>query len=111
MELFRVDHFEVGQPVPDIGVNPDFERSVEGLKTGEVSQAVSLAGNRLAVAVVTGIIPARQKTFEEAQTEVRDRLVRSPPRHRSAEACPGTLRQGQGSTTIWKARPNRWAWR
>ena len=75
MEVLRVDHFEVGQPVPNIGVHPDFEHSVEGLKTGEVGQAVSLPGNRLAVAVMTGIIPARRKTFEEAQTEVRDRLV------------------------------------
>jgi peptidyl-prolyl cis-trans isomerase D len=75
MQLIRVDNFQAGQPVPEFGENPDFERSVENLKTGEVSQAVSLPGNRLVVAVVTNTIPARQETFEEAQAAVRGRIV------------------------------------
>jgi peptidyl-prolyl cis-trans isomerase D len=75
MQLIRVDDFQPARPIPEIGPNPDFEHSVEYLKTGEVSQPVSLIGNRLALAVATGITPARQKTFEEAQAEVRARLV------------------------------------
>jgi peptidyl-prolyl cis-trans isomerase D len=72
MELIRVDNYQPGQPIPEIGVLSDFEHSVEYLKPGEVSQAISLPGNKLAL---TGTTPARQKTFEEAQAEVRTKLV------------------------------------
>jgi peptidyl-prolyl cis-trans isomerase D len=77
MELLHADNYAVGLPVPEIGVHPDFERSVEGLKKGDVSQPVALPGNKLALAVVTGEIPARQKTFEEAEDDVRTQLTQA----------------------------------
>jgi peptidyl-prolyl cis-trans isomerase D len=75
MRVIRVDRYEAGQTVPELGSQPEFQNSVQNLKTGEVGQAVSLSGNKLAVAVVTGAVPARQKTFEEAQTEVHDKMA------------------------------------
>ncbi len=75
MQLFRVDHYEDGQAVPEIDRHPDFTRSLENLKVGEVSVPVTLPGDRLALALVTGAIPPRQKTFEEAQNDVRERLT------------------------------------
>ena len=84
MELLAVANYIDGQPVPEIGVNPEFGRSVEGLKLNEVSPAVSLAGNKLAVAVVTAEIPARQKTFDEAEPELHDRMLQA----RLATALP-----------------------
>jgi peptidyl-prolyl cis-trans isomerase D len=74
MQVIRANNWS-GQSVPGIGVNPDFEHSVESLKLNEVSPTVALPGNKLAVAVVTAVIPARPQTFEEAQGQVRGRMM------------------------------------
>ncbi|MBS1858517.1 MAG: peptidyl-prolyl cis-trans isomerase, partial [Acidobacteria bacterium] len=44
------------------------------LKKGEVSQAVA-AGNKIAVALVTDVIPAHPSTFAEVQNQIRDAIV------------------------------------
>jgi peptidyl-prolyl cis-trans isomerase D len=77
MQLIRVERYEDGQAVPEIGMNPDFSRSLESLKPGEVSQPISLPGSRLVLAIVTGAIPPRQRSFEESQAAVRERLIES----------------------------------
>ena len=77
MQLIRVDDYNPGKVIPEIGVQADFEHSVEGLKKGEVSQAVMLPPNKLALAVLSGATPPRPKSFEEAQVDVRERLVQS----------------------------------
>jgi peptidyl-prolyl cis-trans isomerase D len=75
MQLVRVNNYTAGQPVPEIGINPEFQSSVENLKLNEVSPPVALPNNRLALAVVSAVIPARQKTFEEAEPELRGRML------------------------------------
>jgi len=60
-----------GDPIPGIGANKDFEQGINGLQKGQVSPPVSLPGNRIALAVVTAVTPARSATFEEAQTQIR----------------------------------------
>jgi len=63
-----------GDPLPEIGVNRDFEQSINGLKKGEVSQAVALPPNRVAMAVVTGITPMHPATLEESTAQIKSRL-------------------------------------
>jgi peptidyl-prolyl cis-trans isomerase D len=75
MQLIRVDDYNPGQAMPEIGVNPDFDRSVENLKPGEVSQAVVLPPNKLALAELTEVTPPRQKTFDEVQAQLHDEVV------------------------------------
>lgn len=70
----KVDNVSVGDPLPEIGVNKDFEQSLGGLKTGEVSQPVQIAPTKLALAVITGSVPLHPATFDEAQTQARQRL-------------------------------------
>src|SRR5262249_16818060 len=60
-----------GDPMPEIGVNREFEDSLAGLKKGDVSQPVSVPGGRMLMALVTDIIPAHAATFEEAEKQVR----------------------------------------
>jgi peptidyl-prolyl cis-trans isomerase D len=72
MQLIRADGLEAGKPVPEIGTNADFDQSVVGLKKGEVSAAVALPNNRIALAAVTNVIPSRPSTFEEVQNQIRD---------------------------------------
>ena len=76
MQVVKVQNVASGDPLPEIGVSKDFETSVGGLKKGEVSQPVALPGNKLALAVVTGVTPAHQASFEEVQNQVRDAVVK-----------------------------------
>ena len=41
-----------------------------------MSQPVSPAGNKMVVAEVTGVVPARPATFDEVKTQVRDSMLR-----------------------------------
>jgi peptidyl-prolyl cis-trans isomerase D len=73
--VVNVEKAGAGDPIPEIGVNRDFEESVAGLKKGEVSQPVAAPGDRMIVAVITDIFPAHPATFEEAQNQIRPAVV------------------------------------
>jgi len=75
MEVFHAEGVLPGQPVPGVGPSADFDAAIAALKKGEVSQAVSPAPNRVAVAEVTGIVPAHPAKFEEVKTQVHDAMV------------------------------------
>jgi peptidyl-prolyl cis-trans isomerase D len=77
MQMVKADGVGPGQAYPEIGVNNDFDQSVAGLKVGEASQPVSLPGNKIALAVVTGVIPARPSTFDEVKDSIRDTIVQN----------------------------------
>ena len=77
MQLVRADNQEAGKPVPEVGVNADFDQSISGLKKGEVSPPVALPGNKIALAVVMDVIPARPATLAEVQNQVRDAMVQN----------------------------------
>jgi peptidyl-prolyl cis-trans isomerase D len=77
MQLVRADGIESGQPVPEVGVSPDFDQSIAGLKKGEVSQPVALPGNKIALAVVTDVVPPRPSTLAEAQEKIRAFILNS----------------------------------
>jgi peptidyl-prolyl cis-trans isomerase D len=75
MQVVKADNYTPGTAAPEIGVNNDFDQSVAGLKQGEVSQPVALPGNKLALAVVAGIVPARQQTFDEAKDGIKESMI------------------------------------
>jgi peptidyl-prolyl cis-trans isomerase D len=74
MQLVPVDAVAPDAALPEIGVSADFNQSLIGLKQGEVSQPVALPGNKLALAVVNGIVPARPQTLDEARDSIKDTL-------------------------------------
>jgi peptidyl-prolyl cis-trans isomerase D len=76
MQVVRAEKVAAGDPVPEVGVNKDFEDSVAAVAKGQVSQPVALAGNKIAMALVTGVTPAHPATFEEVKDRVRDAVVR-----------------------------------
>jgi peptidyl-prolyl cis-trans isomerase D len=77
MEVVHAENVEPNKPIPDIGASPDFDQAIAGLKQGQVSQAIALPGNKIAVAEVTGIVPARPSTLDEVKDKVRDALVQN----------------------------------
>ncbi|MEO8593266.1 MAG: peptidyl-prolyl cis-trans isomerase [Candidatus Solibacter sp.] len=74
MQIVQVAGFTQGSPVPELGPNPDFDAAVVNLKKGEVSQAVT-ANNKVAIAVVTDVVPAHPSSFEEVQGQIRELTV------------------------------------
>jgi peptidyl-prolyl cis-trans isomerase D len=76
MQLVRVDGYENGKPIPEIGVSAEFDQSIAGLKKGEVSQPVALSPTKIGLAVALDVAPARASTFAEAESAVRDEIVR-----------------------------------
>jgi parvulin-like peptidyl-prolyl isomerase len=77
MQIVKAPGYESGKAAPEIGVNNDFDQSVSGLKKGEVSQPVALPGNKIALAVVTNVLPARPATYDEVKDKVRDAVTQS----------------------------------
>jgi peptidyl-prolyl cis-trans isomerase D len=75
MQLVRADGVKSGAPIPEIGVSPDFDQSIAGLKKGEVSQPVALANNKIALAVVEDVLPPRPSTFAEMQGQIRQTII------------------------------------
>jgi len=75
LTLANVEKAGAGDPIPNLGVNPEFESSVSTLKKGEVSQPVAAPGDRLIVAVITDVFPAHVASFEEASSQVRSSLL------------------------------------
>src|SRR5882762_947051 len=75
LSVVKVEKAGAGDPVPEIGVNRDFEEAVSTLKKGEVSQPVAAPGNRMIVAVITDVFPAHPASFEEAESQIRPSLV------------------------------------
>ena len=75
LSVVNVEKAGAGEPVPELGINQDFENAVSTLKKGEVSQPVAAPGDRMIVAVITNVFPAHQASFEEAQDQIRPQLT------------------------------------
>jgi peptidyl-prolyl cis-trans isomerase D len=75
MQLVTANNVEPNAPVPEIGISPDFDQSLIGLTKGKVSQPVALAGDKIALAVVTDVLPPRPMTFDEAKAKIHDAMV------------------------------------
>ncbi len=81
LEYVKADNVGPGDPLPQIGVNKEFEESLASLKMGEVSQPVLIAGNKFAMAVCTGVTPPHPAAFEEVESKVRDAATRERVNH------------------------------
>jgi peptidyl-prolyl cis-trans isomerase D len=75
MEVLHADGIVPGQPVPGVGASADFDQAIASLKKGDVSQPVSPAANKVAIAEVTSVVPAHPATFEEVKSQVHDAMV------------------------------------
>ena len=77
MQLVRVDGYAAGQNVKEIGPSPDFDQAVATLKKGEASQLLGLVANKVALVLVTDVVPSQPQTFEEVQNQIRDAIVQN----------------------------------
>ncbi|MGP8243797.1 MAG: peptidylprolyl isomerase [Bryobacteraceae bacterium] len=77
MQVVRANGVGGGAPIPEIGTNSDFEQSIAGIKTGQVSPVVALPGDKEVLAVVTAVNPPRPSTFEEVKDQVQAAIVQN----------------------------------
>lgn len=72
--IARVASAAAGDPLPEVGVSPDFTDAARSLPKGGVTSIVPIGDNKLVVAQVTDIFPPRQSTFEEVKDQLRAQL-------------------------------------
>jgi len=70
LEFVDVPKFKAGAPIPNLGNDQQVNTAISSLKKGEVSQVMQ-AGNKLAVAVVTNIVPPHPAEFSEVEAQVK----------------------------------------
>lgn len=75
LQFVKAEKVGPGDPVPEIGVNRDFEEALAGLQKGQVTQVMQGRGNKLVVAVLTDIFPERPAELSEAESQIKDRLA------------------------------------
>lgn len=73
-EIFSVPSYAPGDPIPGVGMEKDFDTALITVKKGQISPPVVLKGNKIVVADVLDVMPARPATFEEVQGTIRTKL-------------------------------------
>ncbi len=76
--------YRAGAPVAQLGSDPSLLAAVQSMKSGEVSQVLQ-AGNKLVVAVVTGVHPPHAAQLAEVEDQVRQQYVQSEANRTIAE--------------------------
>lgn len=71
----KVEKAGAGDPIPEVGVSEQFNEAVGSLPAGGVSQPVTIGTNKIVVAQVTAIEPARPARFEEVKEQVRNGMI------------------------------------
>ena len=71
LSVARVPSAGQGDPLPEVGVSPDFTEAVRGLAKNGVTSVVPIGDNKLVVAQVTDIFAPRPATFEEVSPQIR----------------------------------------
>ena len=77
MQFVAADHVSTGKPFPEIGTSNDFEQALTGLKKGDVTPPVAIAGNQIVLGVVTDVFPPHPMTFDEAKDQVKTEVTQN----------------------------------
>lgn len=75
VQEIAVDNVQPGEAIPGLGVTPEIDGALNALQKNGVTPVLTLPANRLAVAVLTGMIPSRPSEFREAESKARDALI------------------------------------
>ena len=75
MELIAANQLAAGEPVAGLGPAVEIDGALSTMKPNDVSEALVLTGNRMAVVVLTAKIAPRPAEFAEVQDKVRDSVI------------------------------------
>jgi len=74
-ELITVSESARGEAIPTLGVTPEIDAALPGLQPSGVTDALSLPGDRAAVAILDKRTPGRPSTLDEARASIREQLL------------------------------------
>ncbi len=90
LPVIKVESAAAGDPIPEVGVNPDFAEALRATGRGEVTPVVPVGQDKLVLAVVNEVQPARQAEFAEVEQQLRSEVIaekaRELARQRAQEA-------------------------
>jgi peptidyl-prolyl cis-trans isomerase D len=72
--LVRADKLAAGEPFPVLGTAPDLSEAISSLRKNEVAPVVQISTDRLAIAVVTDVFPARPAELPDVEGKIRGTL-------------------------------------
>ncbi|HTS49289.1 MAG TPA: peptidyl-prolyl cis-trans isomerase [Bryobacteraceae bacterium] len=70
LQFVDLPKYKAGDPIPELGTDQQVNTAIASLKKGEVSQVIQ-AGNKLAIAVVTNVVPPHPAQYSEVQAQVK----------------------------------------
>jgi peptidyl-prolyl cis-trans isomerase D len=76
LDLITVNKAAVGEPIQGLGPAPEISNALAGMKPNDVSDSLVLAsGDKMAIVVMTGKIPARPADYADVQEKVRENYI------------------------------------
>jgi peptidyl-prolyl cis-trans isomerase D len=75
LPLVKVENAGAGDPIPEIGANPELDGAIAGLPKNGVTPVITANNSKLVVAVITAVVPARDATLPEVQAKVREAFI------------------------------------
>jgi peptidyl-prolyl cis-trans isomerase D len=71
----KVEKVTTGDPIPEVGVNPQFTEAVTGLPKNGVTPVLQIGQNKLVVAQVLELFPPRPAELAEVQNSIREAVL------------------------------------
>lgn len=75
IQPIQVSPIRPSDPVPGVGTDPNFAESISNLPQGGVTPVIPIGQDRLVVAQVTQVVPARPATLDEVRGQLESSLV------------------------------------
>jgi peptidyl-prolyl cis-trans isomerase D len=86
IQMAEAKELQANQPVPGLGTFNEIEGALASMKVGDVSDAIVLPGNRMAVVTLKGLTPARPADYADVQEQVKQRYISDESRRLATAA-------------------------
>ncbi len=106
LELVTVKEAPVGEPIPSLGPAPEIANALASMKPNDVSDALLVPGNKIAIVVMNEKIAPKPAEFSDVESQVRDRVITTESIRLSNEAAlkaAQQVRAGEDLKTVAKA--------
>jgi peptidyl-prolyl cis-trans isomerase D len=100
LELITVKDAKIGEPIPSLGPAPEIGAALSTMKPNDVSDSLLIAGNKIAVAVLTQRTPQMAAEFGDVEAQVRDRFITSDSISLANQAALKAAAQMQAGTDL-----------
>jgi peptidyl-prolyl cis-trans isomerase D len=98
LELIPVSKADAGQPIPGLGPAAEISTALAGMKPNDVSDALVLAGNKIAIVVLNEKIAPRPAEFAEVEGKVRDQFIATASLGLANDAARKAAEQARAGT-------------